>query len=83
MLLHANPEVGFVELVWNVPPQSPKLPPLLNNGMEKTQPEEELLPGLRLVAAFEEVGVRDGVVEIGTQEVSTESFGWLVCHLNT
>lgn len=83
MLFHANPEIRFVELVRNVPPQSPKFPPLLDNGVEETQPEEELLPGVRLVAAFEEAGVRDGVIEIGTQEVSTESFGWLICHLNS
>lgn len=83
LLLHANPEVRFIELVRDIPPQSTKFPPLLHNGMEETDAKEQLLPGLGLVASFEEGRVRDGIVEVGPKEIGTKTLGWFVGHLDS
>lgn len=51
-LPHADAQVALVELVWNVPAQRPKLAPLLDDGVEKAQREEQLLPPRRRLAAL-------------------------------
>ncbi len=48
LLPHANTEVRLIELIRDVPAQSPKLPPLLDQGVEEAQPKQQLLPCLRL-----------------------------------
>ena len=83
LLLHTNAEVRLIELVGNVPAQGPKLPSLLYDGVEEAQPKEQLAPGVGLVAALEEVRVRYRVVEVGAEEVGTETLGRLVGHLDT
>lgn len=38
MQLHdTNPQISFVELVWDIPSQGAELPALLNQSMEETQ----------------------------------------------
>ena len=83
LLLHANSEVRFIELVGDIPPQSAKFPPLLHNGVEETDAKEQLLPGSGLVATLEEGRVRDGIVEIGAKEIGTETLGRLIGHLDS
>ena len=56
--------------------------PLLHQGVEEADPEEQLLPDLLFAGAEEEVGVRDGVVEVGAQHVGSQAFGRLVGHLD-
>ena len=51
--------------------------------MEETQTIQELSPGLVLVAALEEVGVRDGVIQVRTQDVGTHTLGRLIGHLDS
>lgn len=51
--------------------------------MEEAESEQELSPGARLVAAHEEIGVRDRVIEIGSEEVGTQAFWRLIGHLHT
>jgi len=47
-LSDADSEVGFVELVRNVPTEWSELAPLLHQRMEKAQTEQHLLPSLLL-----------------------------------
>lgn len=42
-LLHADPQVGLIELVRNVPTQWTKFPPLLDQGVEETETVQQLL----------------------------------------
>ena len=48
LLLHADPEVGLVEFIGNVPAQSSKLSPLLHHGVEEAEPKEKFPPGFGL-----------------------------------
>lgn len=50
--------------------------------MEEAKAKQQLLPHHRLCAALEEHGVRDGVIEVGSQKVGTEPFGGLVGHFD-
>lgn len=51
--------------------------------MKKGQPEKELLPLNWFLAAPEEGGVRDGVADVGAQQVCPQAFGRLVGHFQT
>lgn len=42
-LLHADAQIGLVELVWNVPTQWPKLSPFLHQRMEEAQAVQQCL----------------------------------------
>ena len=44
-LLYRDAQIGLVELVGYVPAKWAKLPPLLQQGVEETQPIEHLLEG--------------------------------------
>ena len=83
LLLHADPEVGLVELVGYVPAESSKLPPLLHQSVEEAEAEEQLAPGLGLVAALKEARIGDGVIEVGAEEVGSEALWRLIGHLDT
>lgn len=83
MLLHADSEVRLVELVRDVPPEWSELSSLLHHGVEETQAIEELAPWLGLVAALEEVRVRDGIIQIGAEDVGTHALWRLICHFHT
>lgn len=50
--------------------------------MEEAQAKQQLLPHFCLRAALEEHGVRDGVIEVGAQQVGTQPFGRLVGHFD-
>ena len=82
LLFHTDTEVTLIELIGNVPSQGSKLPPLLHQSMEETQSEEKLAPNLRFVAALEEGGVRNGVIQVGSEEVGPQPFGRLISHLH-
>jgi hypothetical protein len=41
--------------ICDVPPQGPKLPPLLNDGVEEDEAEQQLLEGTRLGAGLKEL----------------------------
>ena len=82
LLLHADPEITFIELIGNVPTQGAKLPSLLHQSMEETETKQQLAPRLGFVATLEEGGVRYWVVEVGTEEVGTHSFWRFICHLH-
>lgn len=51
--------------------------------MEKAEPKKHLLPQFLLLTAVEEGGIRNGVVEVGAQEVRSHSFRRLVGHLDS
>ena len=42
-LLGADSQISFVELVRNIPSEGSKLPSLLDQSVEETEPEEHLL----------------------------------------
>ena len=83
LLLHADAEITLVEFIRDVPSQSSKFPPLLHKSMEETEPKEKLAPDLRLVTALKEGGVRDRVIQIGTEEVGPQPFWRFICHLHS
>lgn len=51
------------------PTQRSKVPPLLHKCVEEGEAEEQLLPDGLLAGAVEEGGVRDGVAEVGAEQV--------------
>ena len=56
--------VSYTHLVGNVPPQRPKLPPLLDISMEEAEGEEEGVPGLRFATTLIELIVSDRVIKV-------------------
>jgi len=50
-LADADPQVGLVELVGNVPAERTELAALLHERVEEAQPEQHLLPALLLLRA--------------------------------
>ena len=47
-LSHAYPQIRFIKLVRNIPPQWTKLSPLLHHSMEEAQSKQHLMPSVRL-----------------------------------
>ena len=82
LLSQTNTEVTLIELIGNVPAQGSKLPSLLHQSMEETQPKEKLAPETGFVAAVKEGRVRDGVVEVRTEEIGSQSLGRFVGHFH-
>ena len=64
--LNARVEICPVELVRNVPAESPELPPLLEGGVQEGHGEEDGVPG-RLVGVVQDVlaDVRVGPLQTG------------------
>ena len=56
-LAHADALVPIIKAVGDVPAQGPKLAPLLNQGMEEGQTQQEILEGHRLAAPLKELQV--------------------------
>ena len=46
LLADTYPKIRLIEFIGNVPSQSTKLPPFLNQSMEETQAEQEFSPQL-------------------------------------
>mmetsp|Transcript_22137 Transcript_22137/g.48342 ORF Transcript_22137/g.48342 Transcript_22137/m.48342 type:complete len:214 (+) Transcript_22137:1762-2403(+) len=82
-LPHADAQVILVELIRNVPANRAELAPLLHDGVEEGQAEQQLAELLVLHAALKELGVADGVRGVGAQQTGTQALGRLVCHLDT
>lgn len=57
--------------------------PLLNQSMEKSETEQELLPNGLFFGAVKEIWVRDGVTKVGAQQVGSNSFRRLISHLQS
>lgn len=83
LLLHADSKVGLIEFIRNIPPKRSELASLLNNGMEEAETKQQFPPLMWLVATLEEVGVRNGIIEVGTEEIGTETLGWFISHLHS
>ena len=56
-LSHADPQVAFVELVRNVPPERSELASLLHETVEEAQAEQHLLPTLALHCSHTHTGM--------------------------
>lgn len=48
--------------------------------MEEAEAKQQLLPNFFLFATVKEHGVRNGVVEVGSKEICSHPFRWLVGH---
>lgn len=56
-LAHADALVSIVKAIGDVPAQGPKLAPLLHQGVEKGQTQEQILQRNRLAATLKELQV--------------------------
>ena len=83
LLSHADPEVTLIELIWNVPAEGPKLPPLLHQSMEETEPKEQLSPDPGFVAPLEECWVRNWVVEVRAEQIGSQTLRRLIGHFHS
>lgn len=83
LLPHADAKITLIELIGNVPTQSSKLSPLLYQSVEEAETKEQLAPDHGFVTALEEGGVRDGVIEVRTEEVGPKAFRRFICHLHS
>ena len=72
--LNAGIEVCPVELVRNVPAERPKLPPLLERGVQEGHGEQDGVPG-RLVGVVQDV-LAD--VSVGPLQTGSDTLGRLV-----
>lgn len=79
---NANPQVGFVEFIGDVPTDRAELAPLLHDSVEEAQRVQELLEILALNTAFEEFGIANRIARIGSQDVGPESLRRLVRYLD-
>lgn len=79
----ANSEVGFVELIRNIPTKWSKFPPFLGHSVKEAKSEQKTSPFERLLAAIEEMSIRYRVVHIGTKEIISQPFRCFVRHFDT
>lgn len=81
-LYNADPQIGLVELVRNVPPQRTEIAPLLYQRVEKAQAEEQLFEINRLIAGLEELRVADRIAQVRTHDVRAKTLRGFVGHLH-
>lgn len=79
----ADPEVALVELVLYVPAQRAEGAPLLHDGVEEAQREQQPPPLLRARARDVELGVADGVRDVRAVDVVLQTFWSFVRHFHT
>eukprot|EP00760_Papus_ankaliazontas_P020640 PhM_4_TR18477/c0_g1_i1/m.21224 len=82
-LLYADAHVRVVELIRTVPAQGAEAAALLHERVEEAQSEEQLAELLRLVvAAVEELEVRDGLGEVRAEQVAAQTLRGLLHELD-
>lgn len=79
----ADPQIGFVELVRDVPSQGSELASLLDGGVEKAQTVQQFLENVGLLATLEPFQVGDRIAHVRTGDVRSQTFGRLVGHFYT
>ena len=77
-LAHADALVPIVKAVGDVPPQGPKLAPLLNQGMEECHAQQKVLEGHRLAATLKELHVGQGLLHVAAPHVAPDALH--LCH---
>ena len=83
-LLYRNEVIRIVEPVRDVPADRPEVPPLLDDGVEERDGEEETSEDPRLlVAALVEFRVADGIVRVAPDQVLDETRRRFIRHLDT
>lgn len=82
-LHHADPEIALIELVLYVPPEGSERLPLLHDGVEEAQREQQPAPVLGPRARDVELRVADRIRDVRAVDVIFEAFRSLIRHLYT
>jgi hypothetical protein len=78
-LASADDEIFICESIGNIPADGSELSAILDNSMEESEAEQKLLVGLGLGALIEVLDIESLIC---SQDILSESTGWLKGHFN-